>query len=62
MILGGIELITKFFKFAYLEGIEFCDIDYCGINFCDSGVIKRRILRDLFLLIRYAGKILWNLF
>ena len=35
---------------------------YCGINFCDSQVIKKRILRDLFLLIRRTRKILWNLF
>ena len=26
MILGGTDLTIKFFKFAYLKGIKFCDI------------------------------------
>ena len=62
MISGGIELIIKFLKFAYLKGIKFCGINYRGINFCDSRVIKRQILLDLFLLIQCKRKILWNLF
>ena len=61
MILVGIKFIIKFFKFANLKGIQFYDV-IVKLIFCDSRVIKIRILRDLFLLIRRTRKILWNLF
>ena len=57
---GKIWLIIKFFNFAYLKAIKFRGINYCGMY--NSRVIKDEFLRDLFLVIRCARKILWNLF
>ena len=55
MISGGIEFITKFFKFAYLKGIKFFGISYCGINFYDKGHKKTNLAGFIFADSMYKG-------